>query len=415
MKKKKEIIIIILILLILCVIVYSCLNISNKKNANFNVNDINVPNIYINIESDIKEVYKGADIELDDGVKIETYEGVAIKLRGNMTKLHSKKPYTLKFSNKVNFFDMGLSKSWILIANAYDYTLMRNKIVFDFVSNLNMQYNTKVKYVNVYINGEYRGLYLLTHKLSIANEKLNIDVNNGDFFLEYEQRRFEEKNDYYVTNKNQWRFLIKNIDGFSPNQKKVLDKYFNKIEIAIQKKDYKKIKSLIDIDSMVDLYIMEEYFKDVDCFFSSLNFYFKNGKLYGGPIWDFDLSQGFEDNSSKHDEYFNRNNQGNNSNNSYEGIYCAKNIFGELLKIKQFKNQVRKRFMELQPKIKSIYKDTNDSKSYITKYYESYQKEYNKNICLWDKQACDKEKLRIEVEKLRKWLKIRNDWMIKNL
>lgn len=396
-------------------VIYFCFNKTEKDNDSANFEDAMVPDFYINVESNINDKYTGADIEVKNDSKINYYEGAAIKLRGNTTKMHLKKPYTLKFNNKVNFYDIGLSKTWVLIANSYDYTMMRNKIVFDFASNLNMQYNAKAKYVNVYINGEYQGLYLLTHKLSVSKEKIDIDINKGDFFLEYERQRIEEDKNYYVTNKYKWRFIIKDIDGVSPNQYKVIEKYFDKIELAIQNKDYKKLKKLIDIDSFIDLYLMEEYFKDADCDFSSVNIYFRDGKLYGGPLWDFDLSLGFESLSEKYDEYNNRNENGNNSNNSYEGIYCAKNIFGELLKIKQFKNQVRKRFMELQPKIKSIYKDTNDSKSYITKYYESYQKEYNKNICLWDKQACDKEKLRIEVEKLRKWLKIRNDWMIKNL
>ena len=153
-----------------------------------------------------------------------------------------------------------------------------------------------------------------------------------------------------------------------------------------------------------DTYIIEEYFKDVDCNLSSLYMYFKGNKLYAGPIWDFDLSMGL----SADKEY------NNNSNTSYEGLYCNKNIYGELLENKEFKNKVIKRYNELQKEIKKLYTDDNNTKSEITKNYKMYKDSLLKNNCKWKKDiACTLEDYKQRLEYVRKWLKNRNEWLLK--
>ena len=65
---------------------------------------------------------------------------------------------------------------------------------------------------------------------------------------------------------------------------------------------------------------------------NSLYLYFKDGKLYAGPAWDFDLAMGNHPN----EQYNNINNQGDSSGDSTHSIYANQHIFGELLKNKEF-------------------------------------------------------------------------------
>lgn len=88
---------------------------------------------------------------------------------------------------------MGAGENWLLISNAFDETMLRNLITFDMARQLKVPYTPEAKHVNLYINGEYRGLYLLSEKVEIGEnrvalqdmeditEKLNKNKDMSDF------------------------------------------------------------------------------------------------------------------------------------------------------------------------------------------------------------------------------------------
>ena len=79
--------------------------------------------------------------------------------------------YNVKLEEKTNFFGMGVSKKWVLLANYMDRSNLRNRLVADLSGRMGMIYTESV-YVNLVLNGEYMGIYALT-------EKVDIDLFDG--------------------------------------------------------------------------------------------------------------------------------------------------------------------------------------------------------------------------------------------
>ena len=70
---------------------------------------------------------------------------------------------------------MGKSRTWLLISNYRDWTNMRNKLVYELAKYVGMPYTPDSVYVSLYINHQYRGLYLLTEKLQVADNRIELD------------------------------------------------------------------------------------------------------------------------------------------------------------------------------------------------------------------------------------------------
>ena len=119
-----------------------------------------------------------------------------IKGRGNSTWQLDKKPYQIKLNTKTDLLQTGsednAAKTWVLLANATDLTMMRNTLIYDLGLELSMEFCTENNWVNLYYDGEYRGCYLLSEKVEINSgrvditdlEKLNEEVNEGVDFGE---------------------------------------------------------------------------------------------------------------------------------------------------------------------------------------------------------------------------------------
>ena len=96
--------------------------------------------------------------------------------RGNASFWESseKKSYVMKLEEKTDIFGFGASKKWLLISNYFDKTYMRNLMVNELAENIGMQYTPQMEYVDLYINGEYIGNYLLSEKIEIDSERVDI-------------------------------------------------------------------------------------------------------------------------------------------------------------------------------------------------------------------------------------------------
>ena len=94
---------------------------------------------------------------------------VNIKGRGNATWSLPKKPYRLKFDSKVSLFGEKEDKSWVLLANYADKTLMRNQIASYIGKNSLLEYTPSFHFVELILNGAYMGTYQLGEKIKILN------------------------------------------------------------------------------------------------------------------------------------------------------------------------------------------------------------------------------------------------------
>lgn len=126
-----------------------------------------------------KSQYSDVYLTMQGNAYIQTglFEGNAqLKVRGNSTANLAKRPFKLKLASKENVFDManGVSRHWVLLANAIDHTLMRNKLLYDFSGNIGTEYYTKSENVVLIYNGEYYGVYQLCEQIRVSDDRIDI-------------------------------------------------------------------------------------------------------------------------------------------------------------------------------------------------------------------------------------------------
>lgn len=103
-----------------------------------------------------------------DGLPI-TFRG-----RGNSTLNYPKKAYNIKFENKTRICDFKKAKSYVLLANWIDGSFMRNYAAFSFARLIGMPYANSCRPVDVYLNGVYKGTYILTQKVGFNNGSVDL-------------------------------------------------------------------------------------------------------------------------------------------------------------------------------------------------------------------------------------------------
>ena len=263
-----------------------------------------------------------------------------IHCRGNASwEDTSKKSYQIKLIEKKDFFHMGEDKQWLLLANAFDNTLLRNTLAFDMAKEFGLTFTPDAKYVDVYANGEYIGNYLLTEKIEIDENRVNInnlekemellnsnqELSECEFFMEQQGRLFSTKGyrieqqpeditgGYLLEIEMSDRYGLE-ASGFitsrmqpvvfsspkyaSYEQVSYIANRYQDFEDAVFSEDgYNPYTGVyfteyIDMDSFARKYLLEELTKNLDAAFTSQYFYKPvdsvSTKFFAGPAWDYD-------------------------------------------------------------------------------------------------------------------------------
>ena len=244
------------------------------------------------IKSGSKETkYEGNDLQIYNGGEILEYGGVEVKGRGNGTWAQEKKPFQIKFENKVDVFGMGEARKWYLLANALDETHLRNDIAFKLGRMLNMDYVLNGTFAELYFNGEYNGLYYLTQAVEIG--KNTIDLKDELGILVELDNYYGASEDYHKTG-NGDLIIVRDLVSKDKKDLALADFLtdYNDFEIAVKEGDFKKITELVDVDSFVKYYLVSEFSVNPDAYWTSFYMYKdgKDDKIHAGPIWDFDLA-----------------------------------------------------------------------------------------------------------------------------
>ena len=279
-----------------------------------------------------------------DGVSYE-YDGDLeyIKGRGNSTWKMEKKPYNLKLDKKADLFGMGKSKKWSLIANHSDSSLMRNAIIYTVAGQV-LDYTPKYTPVDLYINSEYMGSYILTTRVEVddnrveiedldgANEDANPDVDfdeldrggvygtysgllegtqkwveipndpediSGGYLMELEiADRYPDEISGFVSNDGQ-PVIFKNPEYATESEIKYISSVYQSFEDAVMADDGENsagqyYTELCDVESFQLFYAINEWASNMDCGLTSTYMYKPEGddKIYAGPVWDFDIAFG---------------------------------------------------------------------------------------------------------------------------
>lgn len=232
-----------------------------------------------------------ADGTLDSAGRLSKISG-----RGYSSFQAGKKSYGIRFAAETDVLGMGKARRWVLQANAYDLSRMRNKVVYDLAREMGVPYAVESSYADVWFNGEYAGNYLLCERIEVAPERLEIDEGclvEGIFFSRVEEEAesitaFESGTSWYE---------IKYPENISDEQLKkmqeLMDEVFYLIEHSDSLENYERLWELADMESFIQMFLLDELSNEADLNRAS-TFYFTadDGKLYAGPVWDYDRSLG---------------------------------------------------------------------------------------------------------------------------
>lgn len=147
----------------------------------------NLPVMYFTSDTKYKAInknnYSSAYLRMQGNSYINKglYEGACeLKVRGNSTASLEKRPFKLRLESKENLLNMGagISRHWVLLANAIDHTLLRNKLLYDFSGAIGTKYYMHSENVVLIYNGEYYGVYQLCEQVRV--EAARVDVFNWE-------------------------------------------------------------------------------------------------------------------------------------------------------------------------------------------------------------------------------------------
>ena len=272
-----------------------------------------VPTIYINTENGVgvtsKDDYVNAYVTVRGAAEEDNITEVLteIKGRGNSTWGMAKKPYRLKFDEKIKFLgNEAKEKNWVLLANYADKTLMRNALAFETARNMfEFGFTPSVKFVDVVLNGEFLGSYMVTDQVEVKKKRVPVteqdettSINDpeitGGYLIEVDGFADSEIS-WFQTNKGM-KVTIKypKDDEINSDQSYYIKNYTQQMENALFSSSFTSEETgwrkYIDEASMVDWYIACELFGNSDAWWSTYMYKERNDVFKFGPLWDFDIA-----------------------------------------------------------------------------------------------------------------------------
>lgn len=370
--------------------------------------------IYIDTETgtDVKskEEYILTDfrIVMRDGRETISQD-VKIRGRGNQSWGVAKKSYKLKFPEKaalISYSDYE-NKDWLLIANHADKSMIRNITAYELGRALDgVEWSPMSEAVDVYLNGKYRGVYILTERIEVAKGRVNINEEGDNIGFLFEMDNYAKGSlftDYFIAGPRKYSL---HSDFETPSQVKALASHVTKAYNAALAGDYAEISQYLDLDSVIDMYLICEYMRNLDTGWSSFYMYTKetDGKIYFGPPWDFDLSSGNTTNAPYTDGLYVGNLYGMPDGDSHNHVW-----YTALMKHEWFRELVRDRWNE----VKSTIALTVDS---CCDYVYDNLYSFERNFTRWDVLSTRINQEPVEVLKLSSCkanVDYMNDWLDK--
>lgn len=268
------------------------------------------------IPIDSKSTYVRSTIGIDpNGSEFDAFSGTAgIRGRGNSTWAAEKKPYRIKLDAKSAVLGIPAERDWVLLANYYDRSHLRTDFAMAAGRIAEVPFTPTIRHVEVVLNGEYQGVYTLTQQTEVGADRVDIDemrstdnegtALTGGYLIEIDERR-----DYLTPESSEadQRQVIDLVKGYplvvkSPDltveQRAYIESHIRAFETTLFGDDFADpvdgYRRLLDVDSFIDHYVVQELTRNIDSFRLSTYFTKRRGddRLYFGPLWDFDLSSG---------------------------------------------------------------------------------------------------------------------------
>ena len=261
----------------------------------------NLPTVVIHTLDDIEPYDKEHEITClvtiisENGTSVLT-DTATIRERGNASRTFPKKPYRIKFANKHKVLgSKANAKKWTLINNYGDKTLMRNQLAFELSRRFGMPYTPFCAYVDVILNGDYKGCYQLCDQIEVRKNRVDItemaptDISGealtGGYLIEADAYAGDEPEQGMFWSDKGTGVTIKSPadDEITSEQHEYIRTRYNLMEANWQ--------TYLDLNTFLRHFLVGEVSGNTDTYWSMYMYKHRaNDTLFVGPVWDFDLA-----------------------------------------------------------------------------------------------------------------------------
>lgn len=261
----------------------------------------NLPTVVIHTLDDIEPYDKEHEITClvtiisENGTSVLT-DTATIRERGNASRTFPKKPYRIKFANKHKVLgSKANAKKWTLINNYGDKTLMRNQLAFELSRRFGMPYTPFCAYVDVIMNGDYKGCYQLCDQIEVRKNRVDItemaptDISGealtGGYLIEADAYAGDEPEQGMFWSDKGTGVTIKSPadDEITSEQHEYIRTHYNQME-----SDW---RTYLDLNTFLRHFLVGEVSGNTDTYWSMYMYKHRaNDTLFVGPVWDFDLA-----------------------------------------------------------------------------------------------------------------------------
>ena len=370
------------------------------------------------------------------------YNGkIGIEIRGQSSQMFPMKSYSIELWNSsggsVNksLFGLPSESDWVLYAPYTDKTLMHNFLAYTLSRELG-HWAANCRYVELTLNGEYKGIYVLMEKIKRKSGRVNISSmsstdNTGDavtggyiFSIDKEADGWYS---YYAAGQGaavQYTYVYPKITNITTEQKAYIKGYVDSFENALYSSNNQDPQTgwrkFADQNSFIDYFIINEVSRNVDGYRLSSFFYkdrySKNGKIIAGPVWDYDLA-------FRNADYCNGSNVdgwGYQFNNVCPSDYWQVPFWwSQLMADSSFKGSLRCRWKTLRTSTLSLDHLNHLIDSVVTLTAEARQRHFQQwpilGQYIWPNPSPIAPDYQGEINTLKNWLASRLDWIDKNL
>lgn len=264
--------------------------------------EVDIPVVRIKVEDgktiESKDVYQNVLVTIADqgGVVLKT-SGRA-KGRGNATWSYEKKPYKIKFDEKQEVLGFPSNKEWVLLAEYCDKSLMRTAYMCELARTVGHPYPINYQHVQLYLNDEYMGLYVLTDQ--VEKKANRVDIEDDGFLFENDNYYYQEPL-YFQTSTKGYYYTFKHPDpedgeiAEGDDSYSYISGFMDEFEAALYGDDFKDpevgYRKYIDVEVFAKWFLVQELIANLEP-----NMYYvlptRGARLQIGPAWDAEWSLG---------------------------------------------------------------------------------------------------------------------------
>ena len=219
-----------------------------------------------------------AEVVDADGVRRTATMGINVKGRGNSTFAQAKRPYNIKLEEPLSILGLPPRNRYVLLANFFDHSLMRNALAFEVARQTSLASTTpQGRFVELVVNDESQGLYFLC-------ERVKDMVGKESILLEFDTYAYKEDKIVFKTKRNGLPVSVRNPDKLPKPLREKMKMLVNGLDSLSSE--------YVDLLSFVDYFIVQELCQNAEpngprsCFVHSN----ANNCFVAGPVWDFDLA-----------------------------------------------------------------------------------------------------------------------------